>query len=150
MLKGFGTILFKELKELIRDPKILLGMIIVPLVMFPVLGLVLGYAVETAQEQAQEAVLLVVNNDGGNWSQEFIGYLDIAMNVADIEKSIDFYRRAFGFETVRRWGEQPRAAMLDMGDGTLLEIFERPEASRGVGMLLHIAVRTDDVDAAFA
>jgi ABC-2 type transport system permease protein len=84
MLKGFGTILVKELKELIRDPKILLGMVIVPLVMFPVLGLVLGYAVETAQEQAQKATLLVVNNDGGNWSQEFIGNLSIVMNVAVI------------------------------------------------------------------
>jgi len=87
MLKGFGTILFKELKELIRDPKILLGMIIVPLVMFPVLGLVLGYAVETAQEQAQKATLLVVNNDGGNWSQELIGNLSLAMNVAVINNT---------------------------------------------------------------
>ena len=87
MLKGFGTILFKELKELIRDPKILLGMIIVPLVMFPVLGLVLGYAVETAQEQAQKATLLVVDNDGGNWSQQLIGNLSAAMNVAVIENT---------------------------------------------------------------
>ncbi|MCW4053541.1 MAG: ABC transporter permease [Candidatus Bathyarchaeota archaeon] len=85
MLKGFGTILFKELKELIRDPKILLGMIIVPLVMFPVLGLVLGYAVETAQEQAQKATLLVVNNDGGNWSEALIGNLSVAMNVVVVE-----------------------------------------------------------------
>jgi ABC-2 type transport system permease protein len=87
MLKGFGTIMAKELKELIRDPKILLGMIIVPLIMFPVLGLVLGYAVETAQEQAQKATLLVVNNDGGNWSQELIGNLSSAMNVAIINNT---------------------------------------------------------------
>jgi ABC-2 type transport system permease protein len=76
MLRGFRTILVKELKELIRDPKILIGMIVLPLLMFPVLGLVLGYAVETAQEQAQQATLLVVNNDGGNWSQIFIDYLN--------------------------------------------------------------------------
>ena len=75
MLKGFKTILIKELKELIRDPKILIGMIVVPLVMFPILGLVLGYAVESAQEQAQQATLLVIDNDGGNWSQTFIDYL---------------------------------------------------------------------------
>jgi ABC-2 type transport system permease protein len=56
MLRGFRTILIKELKELVRDPKILVGMIVVPLLMFPVLGLVLGYAVETAQEQAQQAI----------------------------------------------------------------------------------------------
>jgi ABC-2 type transport system permease protein len=82
MLKGFATILVKELKELMRDPKILIGMIVLPLVIFPVMGLVLGYAVESAQEQAQKATLLVVNNDGGNWSQSFIGYLNVTMNVA--------------------------------------------------------------------
>ncbi len=75
MLRGFKAILLKELKELIRDPKILVGMIVVPLVMFPILGLVLGYAVESAQEQAQQATLLVIDNDGGNWSQTFIDYL---------------------------------------------------------------------------
>jgi ABC-2 type transport system permease protein len=75
MLKGFGTILVKELKELIRDPKILLGMVIFPLITFPVLGAVLGYAQQTAQEQAQKATLLVVNNDGGKWSQALIDFL---------------------------------------------------------------------------
>src|SRR3989304_2728960 len=75
MLKGFQTILVKELKELIRDPKILLGMIIFPLITFPVLGAVLGYAQQTAQKQAQKATLLVVNNDNGNWSQTLIDFL---------------------------------------------------------------------------
>jgi ABC-2 type transport system permease protein len=84
MLKGFTSILVKELKELMRDPKILIGMIVLPLIIFPVMGLVLGYAVESAQEQAQKATLLVVNNDGGNWSQTFVSYLNGTMNVAVI------------------------------------------------------------------
>ena len=63
MLKGFTTILLKELKELMRDPKILVGMIVLPLIMFPVLGLVMGYAVETAQSEALKSNLLVVDND---------------------------------------------------------------------------------------
>jgi ABC-2 type transport system permease protein len=75
MFKGFTNILIKELKELIRDPKILIGMIVLPLVMFPVLGLVLGYAQETAKNEATSVQLLVINNDGGNWSQTFIDYL---------------------------------------------------------------------------
>lgn len=79
MLKGFKTIFIKELKELIRDPKILLGMLVIPLVLFPVLGMILGYAAETAQEQAQKATLLVVDNDGGNWSQTFITFLGASM-----------------------------------------------------------------------
>ncbi|MCS7124420.1 MAG: ABC transporter permease [Candidatus Bathyarchaeota archaeon] len=75
MLKGFGTFLLKELKELVRDPKILLPMIVIPLVMFPVLGAVMGYAVQTAQEQAIKAKLIVVNNDGGGWSNSFVSFL---------------------------------------------------------------------------
>jgi ABC-2 type transport system permease protein len=78
LLKGFGNFLLKELKELVRDPKILLGMIIVPLIMFPVLGAVMGYAVQSAQEQAVKATLVVVNNDGGEWSNAFISFLQKA------------------------------------------------------------------------
>jgi ABC-2 type transport system permease protein len=82
LLKGFTTILFKELKELMRDPKILIGMIVLPLIMFPVLGLVMGYAVQTAQSEAQRATLLVVDNDQNEtWSNAFVGYLNHTMNV---------------------------------------------------------------------
>lgn len=75
MLKGFRNIFVKELKELIRDPKILIGIIIIPLVMFPALGAVLGYAQQSAIEKAQETKLLVLNNDNGTWSQTLIDYL---------------------------------------------------------------------------
>ena len=87
MLKGFTTILVKELKELMRDPKILIGMIVLPLIMFPVLGLVMGYAVQTAQTEAQRATILVVDNDNGNWSQIFVGYLNNTMNVKVINNT---------------------------------------------------------------
>jgi ABC-2 type transport system permease protein len=86
LLKGFTTILVKELKELMRDPKILIGMIVLPLIMFPVLGLVMGYAAQTATE-AQRATILVVDNDHGNWSQEFIGNLSTTMNVEIINNT---------------------------------------------------------------
>jgi len=88
MLKGFTTILLKELKELMRDPKILIGMIVLPLIMFPVLGLVLGYAVDTAQQEAQRATLLVVDNDGGNWSSIFVSYVNqTGMNLVLVNNS---------------------------------------------------------------
>jgi ABC-2 type transport system permease protein len=88
MLKGFTTILLKELKELMRDPKILVGMIVLPLIMFPVLGLVLGYAVDTAQQEAQRATLLVVDNDGGNWSSIFVSYVNqTGMNLVLVNNS---------------------------------------------------------------
>ena len=81
LLKGFITILIKELKELMRDPKILIGMIVLPLIIFPVLGLVMGYAVQTAQTEAQRTTLLVIDNDYGNWSRVFVGYLNSSINV---------------------------------------------------------------------
>ena len=81
MLKGYATVVVKELKELIRDPKILIGMIVLPLIMFPVLGLVFGYAQQTAVEQAQKSQLIVLNNDGGNWSYTLINYLNVALTV---------------------------------------------------------------------
>jgi ABC-2 type transport system permease protein len=82
LLKGFTTILVKELKELMRDPKILIGMIVLPLIMFPILGLVMGFAVQSAQEEAQRATLLVVDNDNnGTWSNALVSYLNSTMNV---------------------------------------------------------------------
>jgi len=87
LLKGFGNFLIKELKELARDPKILLGMIVVPLVMFPVLGGIMGYAVQTAQEQAIKAALIIVDNDGGNWSESFISFIE-GLNVIGFNLTI--------------------------------------------------------------
>ena len=81
MLKGFRNILVKELKELMRDPKIFLGMIIVPLIMFPVLGSIMSFSMQTAQEQAQKASVLVLNNDGGNFSAILISNLSATVKV---------------------------------------------------------------------
>ena len=81
MLKGFGNILLKELKELIRDPKIFLGMIIVPVIMFPILGAVMNFSMQSAQEKAEKASVLVLNNDGGNYSEIFINFLNSSVKV---------------------------------------------------------------------
>ena len=78
------------------------------------------------------------------------GLHHVAMNVSDIDRSIDFYQRALGFKLIREWTLGIRTAMLDMGDGTILEMFERPEAPKQEGTLLHIALRTSDVDASYA
>lgn len=82
LLKGFGNFLLKELKELVRDPKILLGMIIVPLLMFPVLGSIMGYSIQSAQEKAEKATILVVNNDEGTNSTSLIAFLNFSARVS--------------------------------------------------------------------
>jgi len=87
LLKGFGNFLLKELKELTRDPKILLGMIILPLIMFPVIGGVMNYSIQSAQEKAQKTPLLVLNNDRENWSKTFIDFLKPWMNVSVVNNT---------------------------------------------------------------
>jgi len=38
LTKHFKAVVLKEIKELVRDPRILLGVILVPLVIFPLMG----------------------------------------------------------------------------------------------------------------
>jgi ABC-2 type transport system permease protein len=87
-LKGFRSIFIKELKELIRDPKILIGIIIIPIILFPALGAILGYAQQSAVEQAQKSTLLILDNDDGIWSQNLIGNLTIAGAKVTVIKNI--------------------------------------------------------------
>ncbi len=79
------------------------------------------------------------------------GFHHVAIRVVDFEASEAFYR-ALGFEPVREWGESPkRAAMLDGGDSTVIEIFEggSPDTP-SEGRIIHFALRAADCDAAHA
>ncbi len=62
-------------------------MIIVPLIMFPLLGGIMNLSIQSAQEQAQKAKILIVNNDGGNWSEYFINFVEIYTN-ASVENDV--------------------------------------------------------------
>jgi ABC-2 type transport system permease protein len=53
-------------------------MIIVHLVMFPVLGRVISYATQSAQERATKATIIVVDNGGGYWARNFTASLQEA------------------------------------------------------------------------
>jgi glyoxylase I family protein len=79
------------------------------------------------------------------------GFHHVAIRVRDFDKSVAFYTRTLGFTQKIAWGERPsRAVMLDTGDGNYFELFERPNQGppAGEGLLLHVAVRTNDCKAA--
>lgn len=63
------TILIKEMKDLLRDPKIVLGMVLVPLVMFPAMGLLFKTGIESAEKETEIAL---INMDTGQFSDMFI------------------------------------------------------------------------------
>jgi ABC-2 type transport system permease protein len=76
LLKGLGNVVVKELKELLRDPKILIGMILVPLVMFPIMGFVIRGAMESTEERLQSLQVGVLNFDHGIIAENLTDFLD--------------------------------------------------------------------------
>ena len=78
------------------------------------------------------------------------GFHHVAVKVHDFDAALRFYKEALGFSEKVTWGEgDNRAAMLDTGDGSYLEVFAGGSAEPPAGgSLVHFAVRTDDVDGA--
>ncbi|MHB9130980.1 MAG: VOC family protein [Armatimonadota bacterium] len=76
------------------------------------------------------------------------GFHHLAFKAQDFDASVKFYTEGLGLTVALTWGEgESRAVMLDTGNGNYLEIFAggspQPE-----GVLMHFALRTDDVDGA--
>ena len=75
MLEGLLNIIIKEVKEMVRDPKILLGMIIVPMIMFPLMGFAVQTSVESAEQSIGETSIALIDQDQGPYSQKLVGNL---------------------------------------------------------------------------
>ena len=94
MLKDLRNIVFKELKELLRDPKILIGMILVPLVMFPVIGLVVRGSMESTQQRLQSLEVGLLNLDRGVIAENLIEFLSKrvvvkTINASSVEEAVE-------------------------------------------------------------
>jgi len=75
----------------------------------------------------------------------------IAIPSANFEKSIKFYTEGLGMKLVATWGEgEGRAALVDIGDGSHVEIFANgttePQKNEKI---VHFAMTTTDPDLAF-
>ncbi len=77
LLNALLNIIIKEVKELVRDPKILLGMIIVPLIMFPLMGFAIQTSMETAEESIGKTSILLIDEDQGPVAKNLENYLAI-------------------------------------------------------------------------
>lgn len=64
------------------------------------------------------------------------------------DRAVHFYRDILGMTVALSWGEgDGSAAMVDIGDGIMMEIFASGEDEPGQGAVRHFALATDDVDA---
>jgi len=76
-VKAFTRILIKELKSMIRDPKIIVAMIITPFILVGIMYAVMLFSFQQAVEEATEqgGTVVLLNNDHGYWAGDFIEFL---------------------------------------------------------------------------
>jgi ABC-2 type transport system permease protein len=89
LLKGLFNIVVKEVKELVRDPKILLPMIIIPLIMFPLMGFAIQTSREAAEQSMGELTIAVMDLDGGPVAQDLMNFL-ADLNVKIVQVDLNF------------------------------------------------------------
>ena len=85
-----------------------------------------------------------------------LGYAHMAIAAKDFDKSLAFYK-ALGMTVYTAWGEgDSRIALLDMGDGSLLELFAKPALNTDKvagpedgNPFLHFAFSAQNVDEAY-
>ena len=83
---------------------------------------------------------------------ENIGLHHIALATADFDRTLEFYTDGLGCQLARIWGEgSGRAAMLDIGNGVLIEVFANgtPDPAQNEKWV-HIAFKTSNPDQAYA
>lgn len=79
-----------------------------------------------------------------------MGTHHIAVKAIDFDASLKFYTEGLGMKYYTGWGEgNGRIAMLDIGDGSILELFAGAEGDAVNNRYIHFALKVDDVDAAY-
>jgi len=84
LFKGLFNVIVKEVKELVRDPTLLLGMIIVPLIMFPLMGFAVQTSMKAAEESMGNISIAVMDLDKGTVAENLTNFLT-AWNVAIVK-----------------------------------------------------------------
>jgi ABC-2 type transport system permease protein len=68
LARHFKAIVLKEIKELMRDPRILVGVILVPLVILPLMGGLSSIAMESVQRELASIRVALVDEDRSQYS----------------------------------------------------------------------------------
>jgi len=77
-MSDFLVLAKKEIKNLMRDKKLLFGLIIVPLIIYPAMGKMMQFGIESATKTTHVAI---VNFDDGKYGELLIRALNVTPNV---------------------------------------------------------------------
>ena len=75
------NIVTKEVKEMMRDPRILLGMVLAPLIIFPLMGFALRTSTEAMQESLRTVPIAIADFDNGTIAEALTDFLKSVPNV---------------------------------------------------------------------
>ncbi|MFB0503973.1 MAG: ABC transporter permease [Candidatus Bathyarchaeia archaeon] len=88
MVSGLRNLVVKEIKEMIRDPKILLGMVLMPLIMFPVMGAAMNISQTAVEESLREVSMALMDLDQGPMAKNLIQSFDaLKVTLMEMEAS---------------------------------------------------------------
>jgi glyoxylase I family protein len=78
--------------------------------------------------------------------QKACGVHHIGMSSRHFDDTVRLYQEGLGFTIKPTWGKGQRVYMMDMGDGSCVEVFEEKEEDLpAVGRWMHLALNTRDI-----
>jgi ABC-2 type transport system permease protein len=77
-------LVIKEIKEMLRDPKIILPMVLMPLIIFPIMGVALSISTTAVEESLKEISVAFMDLDEGPMAEALVSYFN-ALNATLIE-----------------------------------------------------------------
>jgi ABC-2 type transport system permease protein len=84
-MNNLWALIVKEVKELVRDPKILIGVILMPILIFPIMGSAIQISQESVQRAVRSASFAVWTDDDGFVTDALLGYLYRNNTVVPVE-----------------------------------------------------------------
>jgi glyoxylase I family protein len=83
-------------------------------------------------------------------SQKPNGVHHIGMSSNHFDDTVRLYQEGLGFTVKHTWGKGQRIYMMDVGDGSCIEVFEEKDKDLpAIGRWMHVALNTKDIKASY-